>query len=307
VRIQFGELTRSSGLAPEWRNYCVYSGLHLPDTALSEEHVIPKSLGGYRSTVIRSSRRLNSLFASTIDARVAHDGMVQFGRRDANARGHSGKKPVARIPEAMAWQPGAPWGQGDTRYTLEIPKHGLPSVYDRKFGKHVPYPSGTGFVIPRWKIDHPARLRFTVKTLLGIGWKVFGGDFLTAVDLDLLRWVLTADFQMTTDSRERATGDVPEKGKLIYVNPFLVPCEQREIHPLTKIERVLVRKHQTTILIRQLDDTLEWSVACLGYLVGCVRVRLRAPLVRGNVRPGAGIRLVLRPDGLHSDLVAPIY
>ena len=229
--------------------------------------------------------------------------MVQFGRRDADARGHSGRKHVPRIPNARSWRPGQPWGEGDTRYTVEIPKGGLLRVYDRKAGKHVPYPSGTGFVVPRWNIDHAARLQFTVKTLLGIGWKVFGCDLLAAVDLELLRWVLTSDFQVTTDNRECATADFPKEGRLIYVNPFLVPSEQREIHPLTKIEPVLVRKGQTTLLIRQLDDSLEWSVACLGYVVGSVRVRLRVPLIKGGVHPGGGMRLVIHRDRLQSEVV----
>jgi hypothetical protein len=179
-------------------------------------------------------------------------------------------------------------------------------VYDRKAGKHVPCLSGSGFIVPEWKIDHPARLQFTVKTLLGIGWKHFSGDFLTAVNLDLLRWVLTSDFRSTTDSRERTTADVPEEGSLIYVDPFLVPPDQREIHPLTKIESALIRKDQTAILIRELDGMLEWSVACLGYLVGSVRVCLRAPLIGGDVRPRGGIRLVVRRDRLQRELVGPI-
>ena len=294
-------------LAPDWRNYCIYSGRHLPDAALSDEHVIPVSLGGNRSTMIRSSRHLNSTFGTTIDSRVVHDSMVQFGRRDANARGHSGKKPVARIPNASAWRPDQLWGQWDTRYTLEIPKAGVLRVYDRKAGKHVPYLSGSGFIVPKWKIDHPARLQFTVKTLLGIGWKHFGADFLTAVDLDLLRWVLKSDFRSTTDSRERRAAEVPKEGTLIYVDPFLVPPEQREIHPLTKIESALIQKDQTAILIRELDGVLEWSVACLGHLVGSVRVCLRAPLIGGDVRPRGGIRLVVRRDRLQSELIAPIY
>jgi hypothetical protein len=178
-------------------------------------------------------------------------------------------------------------------------------VYDRKAGNHVPYISGSGFIVPEWKIDHPARLQFTVKTLLGIGWKHFSGDFLTAVDLDLLRWVLTADFRSRTDRRERTTADVPKEGTLIYVDPFLVPPEQHEIHPLTKIESALIRKDQTAILIRELDGMLEWSVACLGYLVGSVRVCLHSPLIGGDVRPRGGIRLVVRRDRLQRELVGP--
>jgi hypothetical protein len=82
-------------LAPDWRNYCIYSGRHLPDAALSDEHVIPVSLGGSRSTMIRTSRHLNSTLGTTIDARIVHDSMVQFGRRDADARGQARSRLLA--------------------------------------------------------------------------------------------------------------------------------------------------------------------------------------------------------------------
>jgi hypothetical protein len=133
--------------------------------------------------------------------------------------------------------------------------------------------------------------------LVGVGWIFFRTDLLAAVDMDLLRTVLTADFQITAEGRE---------GGLTFSDPFLVMPEQRETHPLTKIEPVVVRKGQTTILIREVEDTLEWSVACLGHLVGIVSVPVKAPLIRGDVRPKGGIRLVVGRDQLKPELVPPI-
>jgi hypothetical protein len=125
-------------LALDWRNYCVYSGKHLPDAAMNNEHVIPKSLGGSRSTIIRASHTLNSRFATTIDAPITKDPVVQFGRRDANARGHSRKIPVATIKDARVWKSGAPWYENERRYNLEVPKGGPPKVYDTKAGRFLP-------------------------------------------------------------------------------------------------------------------------------------------------------------------------
>lgn len=286
-------------LPTEWRNYCIYSGRYLPDAALNYEHVISKALGGYRSTVIRVSRELNSKFGSMIDGRIANDAMVQFGRRDANARGHSGKKPIAIIEGARAWKRGDPWGEGETRFRLEIPKNGPFTILDTKSRAQLSSNTlaDTGFVVPEWKIDHVARLRFTIKTLLGVGWKFFQTDLLTAVDVDQLRALLTADFALSPERGESNFG---------YANPFLIKPEHRDVHPLKKIEPALVQKGLTTMLIREYDQTLEWSVACLGYLVGSVWVPLRASLLKDAAEPRGGLRFVVRPDHLESQLVAPI-
>jgi hypothetical protein len=286
-------------LPAEWRNYCVYSGRHLPDAALSEEHVIPTALGGFRSTAIRASRALNSTFGTTIDARIASDAMVQFGRRDTDARGRSGKTPVATIEGARAWKRGDPWGVGETRYRLEIQKSGPPKILDTKSRALLPPSilSNTGFIVPNWKIDHVARLRFTIKTLLGVGWKFFQTDLLPTIDMDQLRILLTKDFALSNEHRE---------GRFGYANPFLIRPEDRDTHPLKKIEPALIRKGLTTILIREYDQTLEWSIACLGYLVGIVWVPLRASLLKGDLQPRGGLRLVIKRDQLEPQLVPPI-
>ena len=290
-------------LAPHWRNFCVYSGKTLPDAAMDYEHVFPKSLGGNRTTVIRASRELNSRLAK-IDARVGRDGMIQFGRRDADARGHSRKKPVPRVTGARIWKPGDPWGKGETRYNLDFDRNGPPLVYDTKAGKHIAYPENGGFDVPQWNIDHVARLQFTVKTFLGMGWKLFGTDFLNAVDVDPLRQVLTRDFH-TTESREADYSDRPADGKLLFMNPFLVRPDQRELY--AKFEHVMVRKDQTTMLIRELDGVLEWSIACVGYLVGSIRVRAQGKrALLPDVGQGRACLLTVAPDRLQREVVGPI-
>src|SRR5438552_2748071 len=96
---------------PEWRNFCVYSGQWLPKCALSAEHVIPRSLGGSAATVIRCSKTINSRLGHEIDGKVANDPILAFGRRDADARGNSGRAPRAILKRAAAWKRGEPWGE----------------------------------------------------------------------------------------------------------------------------------------------------------------------------------------------------
>ena len=109
--------------------------------------------------------------------------------------------------------------------------------------------------------------------------------------------MLTANVGISTQGRE---------GGITYADPLLIPPEHRDAHPLTKLEPHMVRKGPTTLLMREIDGTLEWSAACLGYLVGSVRVSLRATLLRGDVRPEGGICLLVRRERLEPELVAPI-
>jgi len=157
--------------------------------------------------------------------------------------------------------------------------------------------ANTGFVVPEWKIDHVARLRFTVKTLLGVGWKFFQTELLAAINVDQLQTLLTADFALSPERGE---------GSLGYADPFLIKPEHHDTHPLKKIEPALIRKGLTTILIREYDQTLEWSIACLGYLIGSVWVPLRTPLLRSDVPLGGGLRLVIARHHLEPQLVASI-
>ena len=69
----------------------------------------------------------------------------------------------------------------------------------------------------------------------------------------------------------------------------------------------VIRKSKTTMLMRELDGTFEWTIACLGYLVGNVRVPMQASLISAQMPPGSGgILLVLDRDGLKREIIPPI-
>jgi hypothetical protein len=266
---------------------------------MNDEHVIPKSLGGFRSTVIRSSAKLNSMFATTIDARVADDPLIIFGRRDANARGHSRKQPIPRLRGAQAWKAGEPFRRGEAPYTIEIPGNGSAAkVWDRRTRSYLS-PGvfhDTGFIIYDFNIDHTARLKFTVKTLLGVGWKFFGADLLQAVDVEFLRSLLVSDFEI---------GEGVNDGALSYTDPVLARQGSSDQEVIQGIERALVRNRITTILMREFEGSLEWSVACVGNLVGSVRTKVNKPLIYGDVKPRGGIRLEMMREGVRPVLLEP--
>lgn len=264
---------------------------------MNDEHVIPKSLGGFRSTVIRASIRLNSHFATRIDGPVADDPLIIFGRRDARARGHSRKDPLPRLRGARAWKRGEALPGGEARYTVEIPGSGQAKVWDRRAGAYLRGDvfKDTAFFIEDWKIDHLARLRFAVKTLVGVGWKLFHTDLLDSLDMDFLRAILSPD----TDPEASVSG------RLTFSDPVLATQDPEEQRALKDLEQALVREKITTILMREFDGDLEWSVACVGHLVGTIRVPVKVPLLRGDVKPRGGIRLEIMREGLRPVLVEP--
>ena len=202
--MKFNLAPRSSQLSTlNGQNFCIYSGKYLPKDALNDEHVIPRALGGNRSVVIRADRTLNSTFATTIDARIANDGMVIFGRRDTHARGHSGKTPVPVINNARIWRKGDAWNAGDPKYRIEV-HNGETKIFDIRKRTYLPQSifSDAGFIATEWNIDSVARFRFCVKTLLGLGWKFFQYDFVQAVDCDPLREVLQKDIRFTPPPKD---------------------------------------------------------------------------------------------------------
>jgi hypothetical protein len=286
-------------LAPEWRNYCIYSGNYLPDEALNKEHVIPQSLGGYNSTLIRVSKSLNARFGTDIDGALNRDIMIEFGRRDAQTRSHKGNVRIPRAKKAQRWNKSDPWDKRHGRYEIDFPKDGLPKVRDTKNGQIVPSAvwSNGGFVVPNLQIEHDARMKFTVKTLIGLGWKLFGPDFLPAMHTEFLRSIIT--------NTKRKSGEPSQR--LIFIDRYLIPREDQASHVLTKLKDVIVRKNQTAVLLREWDSTFEWTVACVGELVGSIRVQLTAPLLRRtDIEPGGGLRLIVRPGTLNFEVIPAI-
>lgn len=278
-------------LEPEWRNYCIYSGNHLPEGALSAEHVIPRSLGGSGATVIRCSQQVNSRLGHEIDGKLANDPIVMFGRRDADARGNSGKQPRAILRRTTAWKRGQPF-QPQPRYNIEVPAGGQPAkVYDTRTGKHLPSSvfADTGFHF-NLAVDSNLRLKFVAKSLLGLGWKLFGPRFLSTEPIDSLRCLIGTRKESSI--------------KLYYADPFsLTNDPAREAFKI--LEEKLVRTNRTTILMRYTEFGLEWSVNCVGYFIGSLIYPTKQILLSSDIQRNAGLLLTVTRDSLLSEPVEP--
>jgi len=268
-----------SYLDPEWRTYCAYSGRHLPPDAMDDEHVIPLSLGGGRSTVIRASKALNNRFAREIDAKVANDPLIIFGRRDAKAKGHSRKMPIPRWRDARPGAPGPLMGSPE-RINIDFPSGGLVQYYDRRRGQPVQQASFPTALVAPLQLESEARLLFCLKTVLGVGWRVFGPKLQEALYADDVRARLGVEG--VEPSNQFSMG---------FADPGTPRSEEGRAY-LNHLERNLVEPLRTTMLVRETETHLEWSVACVGYFVGLVILPLRARLLPPTVGAGAGLFLL---------------
>jgi hypothetical protein len=276
------------------RNFCIYTGRTLLQSQLSKEHVIPKSLGGNKSTVIWVDQKTNNDFGSSIDGKIEKDPMVSFGRRDTDSRGHSNKIKTPELRNAVQWRPEMPLRSGVGSFTLRFPKAGAVAVNNRTREAQIAGSLGEpAFVIWDLPIDHTARLKFTLKTLLGLGWKLFQEDFIHSIDVEFVRRILTSPIQIVEGTTE---------GGLSFTDGFLEKTELGRAR-YERLAEALVRKSKTTIMVRQKNGKLNWSIACLGYFVGSVWLPLERDLFSGELRKGNGLLLSFGREAYEVEMV----
>jgi hypothetical protein len=282
--------------APELRTYCVYSGHHLPEAAITSEHVIPRALGGKGATTIPCSKAVNSRIGHEIDAKVTNDPMIIFGRRDTEMKGNSRQTPRAILKRAASWKRGDAWYDPELRYNIEIPKEGAPNVYDTRTGKFLTADilATTGFAIPELPIDSTARAKFVSKTLLGLGWKIFGEAFLATGQTDALRSMIGTCNKVLS-----------EQARLYYLDPFVLRPDEPVLDAFRVLQERTIQKGHTTILMRHTDFGFEWSVSCVGYFVGSLIYPVHQRLLPESIPHDGGVRITIENQRLVFDAVDP--
>jgi hypothetical protein len=282
--------------ASEWRTYCIYSGHHLPEAAITSEHVIPRALGGKGATVIPCSKAVNSRIGHEIDTKVTNDPLIIFGRRDTGMKGNSGKEPRAILERAASWKHGDAWYGEERRFKIEFLKDGQPKVYDTWTGKFLPPDifATTGFAIPNMQIDSTARARFVAKTLLGLGWKIFGEAFLATGHTDSLR-------SMIGTCKESYS----EQVRIYYLDPFVLKYDDPALDAFRVLQEQTIQKDRTSILMRHTDFGIEWSVSCVGYFVGSLIYPVHHRLLPERIPLNGGVRITIENQRLVFDAVDP--
>ena len=163
--------------------YCPYIDRDIPDDQASPEHIIPLSLGGCNSLEIPVDAAFNSKMGSVLDGAVANEILFALRRTEYDARGHSGKKPLAIIRNA---------DYGDDKRPAQAHFHkrdGLKvwDARDREFKERVPSVN----ISTSLNIDLP--MRFTAKVALAAGYFTYGDLFRHHVDHRQLRDVMNTD------------------------------------------------------------------------------------------------------------------
>ena len=163
--------------------YCPYTDRDLTENATNSEHIIPLSLGGTNGLEIPVDAAFNSMVGSQLDGALANEFLVALRRTEYDARGHSGREPLATIKRAT-------YGEDDRPAQVHFHrKHGVNvwDAQDREFKKGV----GTFSINTSLNVDLP--VRFTAKVALAAGYFVYGDLFREHVDHRQLRDVMNTD------------------------------------------------------------------------------------------------------------------
>ena len=164
--------------------YCPYSNRDLPENATNREHIIPLSLGGADGFEIPVDAAVNSYLGKALDGPLAGEFLFAVRRTKYNARGHSGKEPLATIKRAS---------YGSDNRPAQVSFHSQKGlcVWDARDRKEVTESVGAFCINTSLNIDLP--VRFTAKVALAAGYYVYGNLFREHVDHHQLRDVMNTN------------------------------------------------------------------------------------------------------------------
>ncbi len=212
--------------------YCPYTGRDIPEAQSSREHIIPLSLGGVDGLEIPVDRAFNSEVGSKLDGALANEFLFALKRTKFDARGHSGKKPVARIKSATYGEDSRPaqvdfhskerlkvWDSRDREVKERVPRFNISVSID---------------------IDLP--IRFAARVALAAGYYAYGDLFRQNVDHQQFRDVMNTDLRelyltkapadlgighltLRVDSYLREVPDEPENDGLNSIRAFCSSAE----------------------------------------------------------------------------------
>ena len=163
--------------------YCPYTDRDLSESETNSEHIIPLSLGGINGLKLSVDTTFNSKLGSELDGALANEFLVALHRTKYDARGHTGKEPVATIRRASYGPDNRP-AQAHFHH-----KHGVKvwDARDREMKKGI----GAVRINTTLNIDLP--MRFTAKVALAAGYFVYRDLFRNHVDHRQFRDVMRID------------------------------------------------------------------------------------------------------------------
>lgn len=236
--------------------YCPYTDQEINEGETSKEHIIPLSLGGVNGFEIPVNSVFNSQVGSSLDGALANEFLVSFRRTRYNARGHSGKEPVATIKKAT-------YGDGRLAHVHFHQKRGL-RVWDVRERKLKQF---TGPVRVETTVSVDLPIRFTAKVALGAGYYVYEHLFRKYVDHRQLRDVMNIDPVILQVSKSRSSRGL-EHLTLRVDGYFSEPSSG-----ILRVVREFCSAVNGSVVVLMLGDScLGVAVGILGQYVGMVNV-----------------------------------
>lgn len=290
---------RLPAIPEELRNYCIYTGRHWPDEMLSDEHPIPLALAGNDAEfVIRTERQMNNRLGRKVDQAVIRDPIIMFGRRDADARGHHGHQhaPLPKFKNARAFSAKAGHktiNDGPVGFKLEMTTPHPRVIHQPTKTVFPPSIFGSVAFVTEFKRDNVALCRFAIKTLLGIGWRLFLKDLENAIDTNALRAALDPGVELT----HPAPGDIRFLWEVSDFSP-----KMNEYLELMKL--AMIKKGKSTAMICEHEGRLEWAVSCVGYFVAALQIPLSQHLLVPGLADGQKMLITFESVG-HSVELGP--
>lgn len=240
--------------------YCPYTDLDILEERANIEHVIPLSLGGVDALAILVDAAFNSQAGSKLDGALANEFLFSLLRTESDARGHSGKKPYARIKQAH-------YGNDKRPAQANFHKEDGWSLYDvreREFKRGV----SKSHISTQLNIDLP--VRFTAKVALGAGYFTYGKLFRHCVDHRQLRDAMNID---PANLDPKISLDEQGLGHLTFQAESYLDEVSAESNPAHYFVRSFCSQANGSVVVLMPDrDFLAVAVGILGFFVGMIKV-----------------------------------
>ena len=259
--------------------YCPYTDRELPRQATSLEHVVPLALGGANGFEVRVNRSANKQLGASLDGKIASELLFALRRTRYDARGHSGKRPVAKVRRASYGQ------EGRAAQVLLNHNEGMRvwDVRDREIK------SGVGRVQIETSLNIDLPVRLTAKIALAAGYYTYESLFREHVEHGQLRDVMNLDpagLDLSEGARAAGLGHLTLRAD----NYLLEPSSD----DLLVIREWCCTVDGTTVVLMPGCDCFGVAVGILGQYLGMVNVPANTKPFpnRGDYRWGHVILIV---------------
>ncbi|MCP3924327.1 MAG: HNH endonuclease [Desulfobacterales bacterium] len=229
--------------------FCIYEGRHIPNTEVSDEHIIPLSLGGTNSLVIPASKAINSV-AGEIEGKLGNELGMSLRRNEFDVRGHSRKRPVPTYKSGKI-------EELDLPVQVQLDKRNKEMrLFSPRHRRYLENSESAGLTVKfNTNIDLTTKIRFTAKVAIGAGYFIYGSVFAQFSQVEHLRALMKLD-------------EVNMSNDLKVIDPMTsdLTHQQKQIREMGKAFGL------STVIVVPSENDISFSVTCLGEFCGILRV-----------------------------------